>query len=309
MSGGGRSAPGARGGTPRPTRSAEGTLELGVAGHDGGIDLRWAAVDVAAAAEEARRRHDLSPIAATALGRALAGAALLRALATRACPRLTLTLDGDGALGRVVAEADAAGNLRGMVGDPYVDLPPREDGKLRIGEAVGKGRLRVVRELPDGSLAESQVALATGEIGLDLAHFLEQSEQTASAVLVGVLVGPEGVRTAGGLIVELLPGAGEHAVRQLEANLAGVDSVSRQLGRGGPDALAALILSGFASEVRERSGVRFRCRCSREVLGARLATLSPEDRAEVAGADGTVEAQCAFCGVRYLFAPEELSPS
>jgi molecular chaperone Hsp33 len=290
-------------------RALEGTLEIGVAGLAGGIDARWAAVDVAAAAEEARRRHDLAPIAATALGRALAGAALLRALATRACPRLTLTVDGDGPLGRVVAEADASGNLRGMVGDPHVDLPAREDGRLPIGQAVGRGRLRVLRELGDGTLAESQVALVTGEIGLDLAHFLEQSEQTGSAVLVGVLLGPEGVRTAGGAIVELLPGAAEPAVQRLEANLARLDSVSRSLARGGPDALAAAILDGLPSEVRERSGVRFRCRCSREALGERLAALPAEDRAEVMGAGGVVEAQCAFCGVRYLFAPEELAPT
>jgi molecular chaperone Hsp33 len=290
-----------------PHRAVEGTLELGVAGLDGGIDARWAAVDVAAAAEEARRRHDLSPIAATALGRALAGAALLRALATRACPRLTLTVDGDGPLGRVVAEADAAGNLRGLVGDPHVDLPPREDGRLPIGVAVGRGRLRVLRELPDGTLAESRVELATGEIGLDLAHFLEQSEQTRSAVLVGVLLGPEGVRSAGGALVELLPGAGERAVRRLEENVGRLGSVSRALAAGGAEALAAMVLDGLPAELRERSGVRFRCLCNRETLGTRLAALSAEDRAELAGSGGVVEAQCAFCGVRYLFAPEELA--
>jgi molecular chaperone Hsp33 len=290
-------------------RAAEGSLELGVAGLEGGIDARWAAVDVAAATEEARRRHDLSPVATTALGRALAGAALLRALATRACPRLTLTIDGDGPLGRVVAEADSAGNLRGMVGEPHVDAPSSVAGALPIGEAIGRGRLRVLREMADGSLAESQVALVSGEIGLDLAHFLEQSEQTRSAVLVGVLLGPEGVRSGGGAIVELLPGADEGAVRILEANLDRLTSVSRELARGGPDVLAAAILAGLPSEVRERSGVRFRCRCSREALGDRLAALPEADRAELIGAGGVVEAQCAFCGVRYLFAAEELTPS
>lgn len=299
--------PGARGGTPRAAPSADGTLELGVAGLADSLDLRWAAVELTDAAEEARRRHDLSPVAATALGRALAGATLLRALATRACRRLTLTVDGDGPLGRVVAEIDADGNVRGRVAEPHVDLPARADGKLPIGEAVGRGRLRVVREQPDGTIAESRVALVNGEIGLDLAHYLEQSEQTGSAVLLGVQVGPEGVRRAGGLIVEAIPGAGDEALVRIEANLAGVRTVAERL-EGGPDRLVAAVLDGFEVEERERSGVRFRCRCDRATLAASLMALSAEERASVAGPGGELEAECAFCGVRYLYAAAELEP-
>jgi molecular chaperone Hsp33 len=286
----------------RSSAEEEGLLVLGVAGQ---LELRWATADVLAVAREARRRHDLSPIAATALGRALAGAALLRALATRACRRLTLTLSGDGPLGRVVAEADSDGNLRGMVGNPHVDLPERPDGKLRIGEALGEGRLRVHRELLDGTSWESQVALVNGEIGLDLAHFLEQSEQTQSAVLVGVLSGPEGLRAAGGLVVEVIPGAGESALRTVERNLERIGSVSRQLATGGPLALTGSALAGLEIEERERSPLRFRCSCRREELLARLATLSAADREAIADEAGRAIAQCAFCGAAYVFDPEE----
>jgi len=295
--------PASRGGTPRAGASAEGVLSLGIAGE---LDLRWAVVDLRAALEEARHRHDLSPVATTALGRAMAGATLLRALATRACRRLTLSLSGDGPLGQIVAEASDDGDLRGMVGEARVDLAPAADGRLPIGVAVGRGTLRVVRELVDGSRNDSQVALRNGEIGLDLAHYLEQSEQVQSAITVGVLLGPEGVRSAGGLLVEVVPAARAEIVGRVEANLSTLGSFSRRLAEEGIDRVVALALDGVPYEARERSGVRFRCRCSRGDLLPRLAGLPAADLAEIADGQGLVTAQCAFCGTAYVFDLSEL---
>jgi molecular chaperone Hsp33 len=298
-------APGATAARSLPPRAPEDSgLRLGIAGQ---LDFRWAAVDATEAAEEARRRHDLSPIAAVALGRALAGAALLQALATRACRRVTLTVAGDGTLGKIVAEADAHGNLRGLVSNPAADLPPRADRRLPIAAAVGRGTLRVVRENSDGSLSESQVALETGELGLDLAHYLEQSEQTRSAVLLGVLLGPEGVRSAGGIVVETIPGAGEAALGRLEKNLATIESVSRTLAADGVDGLVLRALADLPVEVRAHGPLRFRCSCRRDALLARLATLSGDDLSSVAADDGSVEAVCAFCAERYAYSPAELA--
>jgi molecular chaperone Hsp33 len=291
-------------GSPRGPRAfGSGVLEYGVAGE---VSLRWAAADLTSVVEEARRRHDLSPIVAVALGRAMAGAALLHRLSIKATRRLTLTVAGDGPIGRIVAEVNQEGDLRGFVGEPRVDLPRSEDGKLRIADAVGTGTLRVNRELLDGSTYESQVALATGEIGLDLAHFLEQSEQTQSAVMVGVLEGPEGVRSAGGMIVEVLPGAGAAAVDRLERNLSADSSVSRTLDRDGLVGLRERVLSGLDCELIERRELRFRCGCDRDRLRDQLAALSGEERASIADDDGVVVAECAFCGERYLYASTEL---
>lgn len=287
-----------------------GTLEYGVAGE---VSLRWAAVDLTPVVEEARQRHDLSPLAAVALGRAMAGATLLLRLSARASRRLTLTVSGDGPIGKIVAEVDSEGNLRGLVGDPQVapptELPTDPQIGLRIAGAVGRGILRVRRELVDGSSYESQVALESGEIGLDLAHFLEQSEQTQSVVMVGVLEGPEGVRAAGGMIVEVMPGANEAAVEQLEENLARVGGVSRTLGRGGLAELREGVLAGLEPELIDRRDVRFRCSCSREGLLGTLVGLPPEDLEEIRDDEGRVEAQCSYCGARYLYQRGELTTS
>lgn len=293
----------ARGGTPREGPRGDGELRLGVAGR---LDLRWAIVELGAVAEEARRRHDLSPIAATALGRALAGVALLDALATRACRRTTLSVRGDGPLGTVVAEIRDGCDLRGSVGEPRLDLPSRPDGELPIGEAIGRGQLVVERELADGSTGESRVSLVTGELGLDLAHYLEQSEQTPSAVSLGVLAGPEGVRVAGGFLVEAIPAADDAAISVVERNLAGLGSVSRRLADEGIDGCLGAVFRGLETEERERRSVGFRCGCSRAALVPRLRSLSAEEREAIALEDGTLTAQCAFCSTVYVVALEEL---
>ena len=288
-------------------QAAQGRLELGLAG-DGA--LRWAVVDLTDVVREARDRRDLGPVSAAALGRCLSGAALLLWLSTKTPTRLVLEVRGDGPLRSVMAEADEEGNLRGMVGEARVDVPHYPNGKLAVGSAVGKGFLRVIREHNSGASYHSQVQLVSGEIGDDLAHYLQQSEQTSAAVLLGVLAKPEGVAAAGGMIVEVLPGAPEEAIAALEQNVSRIHGVSQLLDEGGLPNVVETVLSGLDREVKETQSLRYRCRCNRERLLRHLVLLSAEDRDYLREADGTIDADCVFCGEHYRFTPEELqSPS
>ena len=205
--------------------AAQGKLELGLAGNGA---FRWAVADITDVMEEVRDRFDLWPVPAAALGRCLAGAALLQRLSTKTPSRLMLEVRGNGPLLRVLAEADDAGNLRGMVGDSQVQVPDWPGGKLGVGRAVGKGYLRVLREYEGGNSYQSQVELVSGEIGEDVAYYLRQSEQTPSAVLLGVLGKPSGVVAAGGMVIEVLPGAPEDAIARLEQNIGKIHGVSRR---------------------------------------------------------------------------------
>lgn len=286
--------------------TAEGTLELGLAGNGA---LRWAVADITGVLEELRGRFDLWPVPAAAFGRCLAGAALLQRLATKTPSRLLLEVRGDGPILRVLAEADNEGNLRGLVGDGRVQVPDWPGGKLGVGRAVGKGFLRVLREYEGGNSYQSQVELVSGEIGEDVAFYLSQSEQTPSAVLLGVLGKPSGVVAAGGMVVEVLPGAPEETVARLESNIAGIHGVSHLLEEGGAEHVVERVLAGLDREVKELRPLRYRCRCSRERLLHHLALLPAEDRDYLREGDGTIEADCAFCGVRYRFSPEELLPA
>lgn len=278
-------------------------LELGLAG-DGA--LRWGLADLTAVVQEARDRRDLGPVATAALGRSMAGAALLLRLATKTPSRLMLEVRGDGPILRVLAEADKEGNLRGLVGDERVDVPHYDNGKLAVGRAVGKGFLRVLRELEGGGGYHSQVELVSGEIGDDVAHYLAQSEQTRSAVLLGVLGKPSGVAAAGGMIVEVLPGAKDAMIDRLESNIAGIRGISELLEQGGTAHVVETVLAGLDREVKEVSALRYRCRCSRERLLQHLVMLTEEDREYLRREDGTIDADCVFCGTHYLFTAEDL---
>lgn len=286
---------------------ARGRLQVGLAG-DGG--LRWAAANLTEVVETARDRLDLSPVAAAALGRTVTGAALLLRMATKTPLRLLLEIRGDGPLRQVLAEADQEGNLRGTVSPRRVDIPFTPEGKLDVGGAVGQGTLRVLREYDRGGRYHSQVKLVTGEVGDDIAHYLHQSEQTRSAVMVGVLGKPEGVVGAGGVIVEVLPGAGEDLLDTLEANIRQLPGgVSRVLEEGGLDRMLEIVLAGLGPRVVEERTLHYRCRCSRDRLKRHLVLLSDEDRENHALDDGSIEAECLFCGEKYLYPPEELTPA
>lgn len=265
--------------------------------------LRWVAADLTLVLEEARRRHDLSPLAAVALGRAMTGAALLQRISLKQPSKLVLEVKGDGPLGQVIAEVDSAGHLRGMVADPTVETP--DGGAMKIGEAVGSGSLRVTRE-ESGGRYTSQVELVSGELGDDLTHYLEQSEQIRSAVLLGVLPRPSGIAAAGGLVVEALPGTEDEVIVRLEESIRALEGVSSLLERGGVDGLVEAVLGGFDRETLERQPLDFRCGCDRETLRLQLRSVAKEDLASVVGGDGQCEAVCAFCGERYLYDTEEL---
>jgi molecular chaperone Hsp33 len=295
---------------------AHGSLRLGLAGGGNGSGaagsptappgLRWAVTDLSEVMETVRGRLDLSPVAAAALGRTLAGAALLLRMALKTPAQLIVEVSGDGPLGRVVAEADAAGHLRGMVGNRLAAVPHTTEGKLDVGRAVGQGHLRVLRRYSQGGSYDSQVELVTGEIGDDLAHFLQQSEQTRSAVLLGVLARPTGVAAAGGMIIEALPGADEATLSTLETNLARLGGVSRVLEAGGLQAVLEAALAGLEVVELERRPLAYHCRCGRQRLRRHLALLPDDDLASLQRDDGSVGAECVFCGTEYRFQADEL---
>ena len=183
--------------------------------------VRVIAADTTELVEYARVRHGMAPTATAALGRTLTGALLLsHVLLKNPQDRVTLRLRGDGPLGGVIADAGLDGAVRGYATNPDADLPPRPDGKLNVGGALGKGDLQVVRaHAPYGDPYSSSVDLVTGEVAEDIAVFLAQSEQIHSAVLLGVYIEPSGVVKSGGVILQALPGADEAALTLLEANV------------------------------------------------------------------------------------------
>ena len=294
--------------TPPPTEGegnagtglAQGSFESGLANRG---SLRWVFADLTEILETTRLRLDLSPIAAVAFGRALTGTVLLHRIALKVPTRLQLEVLGDGPLGKVMAEVKSNGDLRGTVSNPRVPTPGT--GELQIADAVGSGLLRVTR---DGANAQysSQVELVTGELGDDLTHYLHQSEQIRSAILLGVLPRPGGIAVAGGMIIEALPGTEDEVLGALEGRIDTLGGVSQKLAEGGGAALLEHLLHGFDIEPIERRSLQYVCPCSRESLLLQLLPIAKQDIDAVVGDDGLCDAECGFCGERYAFTDAEL---
>ncbi len=257
--------------------------------------------------EEARRRHATLPTATAALGRALTAGLLLGAM-LKSGERVSLQFSGDGPLGGILVDATPEGETRGFVSRPETHLPPRA-GKLDVGGALGRGLLCVMR-VPggEGTPYRSVVPLVSGEIGSDVASYLVDSEQTPSALGVGVFVEPDGrVAAAGGYLLQAMPGAEPGTIDRLEQNVADARPPS-DLIRAGLDAPAILarLLAGFPTRVLEEHLLRFQCRCSRERVSAAIVAMGRAELLDVLAKERTAEVVCEFCAERYVVGADEL---
>ena len=275
-----------------------GSMHLGTAGHG---ELRWAVADMAAVVEEARLQRDLSPTAAIGLGQMLTAAALLSRFISKKPLRIVLDACGDGPLGRIRAEADSLGRIRGLVEHR---LAAESDGPS-AGPALGVGTLRVMRQLHQNNY-DSRVALVEGGVARNIAHFLDQSEQIRSAVVLGVLAKPNGVAAGGGLIVQALPGADGAVVRQLEKRFGEFPSVSGVLESEGPWGLLSYALGNIQHQQLEERHLLLACDCDRDRFRQHLRTLMMQEGNLFDEGEDELSVQCSFCGEDYAFGSDEL---
>ena len=290
----------------RPERNSQpADRMLRTVSRDGGVAMR--VMVGTALVTEASRRHGTSPTASAALGRALMGATLLAASGKHE-ETVQLQFRGDGPRGTVVATADAAGRTRGYVSHPSAQPPP-VNGKLDIAAAVGRGILAVVRERAGNHEPYSGlVPLETGTIAQDLAHYLADSEQSKSAVALGVFLDEEGIQAAGGFLVQALPGSREEDIEQAEENVRGFPGPGEMVREGlDVDQIADRLLSGLGSRHRHYSTPAFHCGCTRQRVLRAVTVLGPEDLREAREDGETLEVCCRFCAKRYSVAPSELA--
>ncbi len=254
--------------------------------------------------EEARQKHQLSYVATAALGRSMASGLLLASSMKTPESRVNIRIKGNGPLGGLLVDAGVDGNVRGYVEYPEVELPPKPKGKQDVGGAVGKeGYLYVVRDVGYGYPYSSTVELVSGEIGDDVAHYLASSEQTPSALVVGVFVGSSGVTAAGGLLIQVLPKAAqdETLVEKLASRVEALSGFTPllQAGKSLGEIFAELLGDMDLVIFPETQMLRFHCGCSFDrVLGA-LQILGVEELQDMIEKDGGAEATCHFCNNIY----------
>jgi len=257
--------------------------------------------------EESRQRHQTAPTASAALGRTLTAGLLLSSM-LKEDETLSLQFLGKGPLRGIFVDANARGEARGFVYRPRAHLPIRE-GKLDVGGAVGEGTLTVIRAQPwSKEPYRSITPLVSGEIGADVAHYLLNSEQIPSAVSLGVFVQPdETVIAAGGFIVQVMPGASEETIAQLETNVARAKPVSQLVREGAtPQEIISHVLDGFDVNVVGETSVRFACRCSRERVLGTLVAMGQKEMQTLVEEAGKASVTCEFCSEQYTISKEEI---
>jgi molecular chaperone Hsp33 len=280
-----------------------------------GLDGRARAVaaETTGAVEELRRLHDSSPEVTAAVGRLATGALLLASTLEKTTarePLLTVEVDGGGPVGRLVATASPAGWVRAMAVNPLATADRRDDGRLDVSSVVGvDGQLTVTRDPGIGEPYRGVVELVSGELAKDLAYYLSESEQSPAAVVLGVKCVREGrVASAGGLLVQLLPGVSDTEALALTDRIRALGAVSSRLsaGQGPREWLAGIFPEGCT--IFGEVPARFFCGCSMERVERALKLLGLDEIRAVLkdGRDGSSDVICGFCRMAYTLQPDRL---
>jgi molecular chaperone Hsp33 len=222
---------------------------------------------------------------------------------------LTIRIDGNGPAGPIIASADAHGAVRALISNPQADLPSEQPGKLAVGELVGKeGFVEVIKDLGLRQPFIGKVELVSGEIAEDLASYYLKSEQTPSLVALGVMVAPDlQVISAGGLLVQAMPGADDELLAQLEENITQMEKLSAALEKTPQlEVLMEQIMKGIEYRLVGQQDLYFKCNCSFERLRNILSSLSEEEMNKMLNEEGQIEVVCNFCNEVYHYRAEDI---
>lgn len=249
-----------------------------------------------------RHYHDTSAVTSAALGRLLTAAGLMSAMLKDKRNTITLRVNGGGPAGILIAVADGAGHVKGYVQEPFAEVPPRQDGKLDVGGAVGRhGMLSVVKDLGMKEPYTGMVPLVSGEIAEDITQYYAVSEQTPTVCALGVLVDRDlSILCAGGYLIQLLPGTADEEIDRLEQNISCMQSVTSmmRLGASTKDMMQQA-LKGFEPEVLDVSHVDYACDCSRERVERAILSLGRQELQRLAAEEPVAKVSCQFCNKEY----------
>lgn len=258
--------------------------------------------------EEARSKHNTSPVVTAALGRLMTAASMMGSMLKNEKDLLTLQIRGDGPIQGLVVTADAKANVKGYPFVPVVDIPLKENGKLDVSTGLGIGIMNIIKDIGLKDPYVGQTHLVSGEIAEDLTYYFATSEQVPSAVALGVLVDKDySVKQSGGYIIQLLPNADEEIVNKLEENIKRVSSITKEMDEGKtPEDILEIILGDMGLQILEKIPTKFHCNCTKDRVQKALISVGKKDLQEMIDDGETIELNCHFCNTKYLFEIDEL---
>lgn len=257
----------------------------------------------------AREIHHTTAVATAALGRVLSACSMIGNMQKNDQGSVTLTIKGDGPLGTLLATADPEGNVRGYVENPQVELLEKYQGKLDVGAAVGStGTLTLIRDLHMKEPYVGTVELLGGEIAEDVASYFVESEQVPTVCALGVLLNrDQTVDVSGGYLLQLLPGAPDSLIDQLESAVMAAGNVSNLLKAGATaEDIIRLVLVGMDVEILETVPISYKCYCSRERVEKTIISLGAKEMQSIIDDGEDIHVDCQFCDTIYTFTPEQI---
>lgn len=268
------------------------------------------AIDTSDLVYTASKIHCTSPVATAALGRLLTASSIMGAQLKQENASITLRINGNGELGAVIAVSDSKGNCRGYVQNPLCPIEYYPSGKLNVAKAVGReGILNVMKDYGSGDPYLGQVELVSGEIAEDITNYYASSEQIPTVCALGVLLSKENheVLLAGGLLIQLLPGATNETIDKIEANISHLEPMTTMLAKGmSIKEICDTALQGFEVEVLDEMPINYACTCSRERVVNSFRMLQDDEIRSLADEKGFAEASCHFCNKKYRFSKLQL---
>lgn len=258
--------------------------------------------------ETARRFHNTSKVATAALGRTLTVTAIMGLMMKNSTDKITSIVKGGGPIGTILATADTFGEVKGYVSYPDVEVENYENGKLNVAGAVGnQGTIKVIKDLGLREPYNGEYEIVSGEIAEDFTYYFTVSEQTPSAVSLGVLTKIDEVQEAGGFVVQLMPDASEDTISTLEKNIANLKSVTQMLEDGlNPEDMMELVLNGLNPTILDKKEIAFVCDCSKEKVSKVFAAIGKTELLDMIEKDKGAEVGCQFCNSKYQFSEDEL---
>jgi molecular chaperone Hsp33 len=258
--------------------------------------------------EEARSRHNLSPVATAALGRLLTAGSMMGSMMKGEKDLLTLQIKCSGPIGGLTVTADPKANVKGYVVNPDVMLPPNEKGKLDVGKALDLGVMNVIKDMGLKEPYVGQTHLVSGEIAEDLTYYYATSEQVPSSVALGVLMNKDNtVKRAGGFIIQLMPFADEEVIDKLEKKIKEITSITALLDQDmTPEMILEYVLGDFDVEILDTMPTKFYCNCTKERVEKAIVSIGKKEIQEMIDDGEPIEVNCHFCNTHYNFSIEEL---
>ena len=258
--------------------------------------------------------HKTSPTATAALGRLVSATSMIGTMLPENGDSVTISIQGDGEAGRLLAVGDYFGNVKGYIENPLANPPKKSNGKLDVGAAVGYGTISFVKSVGSIEPQIGTIELVSGEIAEDIATYFAKSEQVPTVLSLGVLVDTDySCLAAGGVLIQLMPFPDEETVDLIERNAADLVNLSRHFAAGlSNEEIMEIAMRDIPYDIFDTIEVGYKCDCSAHRMQEKIKSLGKTeilkmlDEQVAEGKARELTAVCRFCNSEYTFSEKEL---